>query len=52
MGRRDEPAAAADRARLEMDPADGHSVFIESPEQCNREISKFAASLTRFTVKE
>ncbi len=44
--------AALPRARLEMYPADGHSVFIESPERFNREISKFAASLTRVAVRE
>ncbi len=44
--------AALPRARLDMYPADGHSVFIESPERFNREISKFAASLTRVAVRE
>ena len=39
--------AALPRARLEMYPADGHSVFIESPERFNRELSEFAASLAR-----
>ncbi len=44
--------AALPRARLEMYQADGHSVFIESPERFNREISKFAASLTPVAVRE
>jgi non-heme chloroperoxidase len=44
--------AALRRARLEMYPDDGHSVFIESPERFNREISKFAASLTRVAGRE
>jgi pimeloyl-ACP methyl ester carboxylesterase len=44
--------AALPRARLEMYPTDGHSVFIESPERFNREISKFAASLTRVAGRE
>lgn len=44
--------AALPRARLEMYPADGHSVFIESPERFNRELSKFAASLTPVAVRK
>jgi pimeloyl-ACP methyl ester carboxylesterase len=44
--------AALPRARLEMYPADGHSVFIESPERFNRELSNFAASLTPVAVRE
>jgi non-heme chloroperoxidase len=39
--------AALPRARLEMYPSDGHSVFIESPERFNRELSEFAAALGR-----
>lgn len=39
--------AALPRARLVMYPADGHSVFIESPERFNRELSEFANSLAR-----
>lgn len=44
--------ASLPRARLEMYPADGHSVFIESPERFNRELSSFAASLTQVAVRE
>lgn len=44
--------AALPRARLEMYPADGHSVFIESPERFNRELSNFAASLTPVAVRK
>jgi pimeloyl-ACP methyl ester carboxylesterase len=44
--------AALPRARLEMYPADGHSVFIESPERFNRELSRFAASLTPVAVRK
>ena len=38
--------AALPRARLSVYPADGHSVFIESPERFNYELSEFAASLS------
>ena len=37
--------AALPRARLEMYPADGHSLFVERPERFNRHLSGFVAAL-------